>query len=55
MFSPRECVHSTNNIDRELISSIRGKIISFDDNHILLSIGDYRSRFLRQKSVNCNN
>ena len=55
MFSPRECVHSTNNIDREFTGhQSGGKIISFDDNHILLSIGDYRSRFLAQdtKSVN---
>jgi hypothetical protein len=55
LFSPKECVHSINNIDNEF-NAIQsgGRIISFDDNHILLSIGDYRSRFLAQdkKSIN---
>jgi hypothetical protein len=55
LFSPKECIHSVNNIDREFVAhQSGGKIISFDDNHILLSIGDYRSRNLGQdnKSVN---
>ena len=55
LFSPKECVHSTNNIDNEFDAHPSGgKIISFDDNYILLSIGDYRSRHLAQniKSVN---
>ena len=55
LFSPEECVHSTKNIDSEFNAhQSGGKIISFDDNHILLSIGDYRSRQLAQdiKSVN---
>ena len=55
LFSPKECVHSTNNIDNEFNAhQSGGKILSFDDNHILLSIGDYRSRYLAQdiKSVN---
>jgi len=55
LFSPKECVHSTNNIDDEFNAfQSGGKIISFNDNHILLSIGDYRSRHLPQdiKSVN---
>ena len=55
LFSPKECIHSVNNIDREFVASQSGgRIISFDHNHILLSIGDYRSRYLAQdiKSVN---
>ena len=55
LFSPKECVHSTNNIDNEFNAhQSGGKIISFDDNYILFSIGDYRSRHLAQdiKSVN---
>ncbi|MDB3859579.1 PQQ-dependent sugar dehydrogenase, partial [Candidatus Pelagibacter sp.] len=55
LFSPKECVHSTNNIDKEFeINQSGGKIISFNDNYILLSIGDYRNRHLAQdiKSVN---
>ena len=55
LFFPKECVHSTNNIDDEFNAhQSGGKIISFNDNHILLSIGDYRSRYLAQdnKSVN---
>ena len=55
LFSPEECVHSINNIDKEFVANQSGgKIIFFNDNHILLSIGDYRSRSLAQdfKSVN---
>tara|TARA_A100001015_G_scaffold316797_1_gene432022 strand:+ start:36 stop:1445 length:1410 start_codon:yes stop_codon:yes gene_type:complete len=55
LFSPKECVHSSNNIDKEFeIWQSGGRIISFDNNYIILSIGDYRSRHLAQdkKSVN---
>jgi len=55
LFSPKECVHSTNNIDKEFKAiQSGGRIIYFDDNHILLSVGDYRNRHLAQdiKSVN---
>ena len=55
LFSPKECVHSSNNIDNEFNAlQSGGKIISFDDNHILLSVGDFRSRHLAQdiESVN---
>ena len=45
----KECVHSTNNIDKEFNAhQSGGRIIFFDDNHILLSVGDYRSRHLAQ-------
>ena len=55
LFSPKECVHSTKNIDKEFNAhQSGGRIISFNDNHILLSIGDYKNRHLAQdiKSVN---
>ena len=55
LFSPKECVHSANNIDNEFNAhQSGGRIINFDDNHILLSVGDYRSRHLAQdiNSVN---
>ena len=55
LFSPKECIHSNDNIDKEFNAhQSGGKIISFDDNHILLTVGDYRSRHLAQdiKSVN---
>jgi len=54
-FSPSECVHSIENIDNEFNAhQSGGRLISFDDDHILLSVGDYRSRNLGQniKSIN---
>jgi hypothetical protein len=55
LFSPKKCVHSSSNIDKEFNAhQSGGRILSFDDNHILLSTGDYRSRHLAQdiQSVN---
>ena len=55
LFSPKECVHESNNIDKEFIAGQSGgRIVVFNDNHILLSVGDYRSRHLAQnkKSIN---
>ena len=55
LFSPEECIHSEKNIDGEFNAwQSGGRITYFDDNHILLSVGDYRSRHLAQntKSVN---
>ena len=55
LFSSGECVHSKNNKDNEFEAlQSGGRIIAFDKENILLSIGDYRSRFLAQdkKSVN---
>ena len=55
LLSPKECVHSTKNIDNEFNAhQSGGKIISFDDNHILLSVGDYRSRHLAQDNKSLN-
>ena len=55
LFSPEECIHSKDNFDGEFNAhQSGGRITPFNDDHILLSIGDYRSRFLAQdkKSVN---
>ena len=55
LYSPTECIHSTKNIEGIFNAhQSGGRLTSFDDNHILLSIGDYRSRYLAQdiKSVN---
>ena len=55
LFSPSKCIHSINNIDNEFNShQSGGKIISWNDNHILLSIGDYRSRYLAQDKQSIN-
>ncbi len=55
LFSPKECIHSTDNVDKQF-NSYRsgGRIQFFDKNHILFSVGDYGERYLAQdiKSVN---
>jgi hypothetical protein len=54
-FSSDKCIHSENNIDQEFNGSQSGgRMVSFDDNHILLSIGDFRSRFLAQDKQSIN-
>ena len=55
LFSSKDCVHSSNNIDKEFNGhQSGGKIVYFDDNHILLSIGDYRNRYLAQDIISVN-
>ena len=55
LFSPKECVHITKNIDKEFNAhQSGGRIISIDKNHIILSIGDYRSRHLAQDNSSLN-
>lgn len=47
-FTPNECIHSKNNIDGEFEAlQSGGRIIEYN-NEILLTVGDYRSRFLSQ-------
>ena len=49
LFAPEECVHSKDNLDKEFSSGQSGgRIVSFGNNHILLSIGEFRNRFLAQ-------
>ena len=55
LFSPRECIHSRDNIDKEWeINQSGGRLVSFDDNHILFSIDEYRSRHLAQNKESVN-
>ena len=50
LFSSKECVHSKNNIDGEWEPhQSGGRIVPFDDNHVLFSVGEYRVRHLAQK------
>ena len=55
LFSPNECVHTVKNRDREFHPHVAGgRIVKIDNDHVVLTIGSYRSRFLAQdeKSVN---
>lgn len=55
LFSPKKCVHSIKNVDKEFNAhQSGGRIISFKDNYILLSLGDYRSRHLAQNKESVN-
>ena len=55
LFSPKNCVHSKDNIDKEFSGGQSGgRIVSFDDNHILLSVGDFVSRHLAQNKSSVN-
>ncbi len=55
LFSHNDCVHSINNIDKEFNAhQSGGRIIILDDDHVLFSIGDYRSRFLTQDKNSVN-
>lgn len=55
LFSSKECVHSIDNIDKQFeIWQSGGRLVSFDDDHILLSTGEYRSRFLAQNEESIN-
>ena len=55
LFSSKNCIHSINNIDKEFNAhQSGGRIVILDDNHVLLSIGDYRSRFLAQDNNSVN-
>tara|TARA_B100002019_G_scaffold162915_1_gene140546 strand:- start:10995 stop:12452 length:1458 start_codon:yes stop_codon:yes gene_type:complete len=55
LFSADECIHSTNNTDKDFNAhQSGGRIISFDKNHILLTTGEYRSRHLAQDEASLN-
>tara|TARA_Y100000816_G_C26063874_1_gene558947 strand:- start:54 stop:1436 length:1383 start_codon:yes stop_codon:yes gene_type:complete len=55
LFSSKNCIHSTNNLDREFQAvQSGGRIVGFDENHILFSIGEYRSRYLAQDKDSVN-
>ena len=48
LFSPGQCVNSLNEDNEFNPVQAGGRIIEFDSNHILFSIGDYRLRHLSQ-------
>lgn len=55
LFSNLKCIHSIDNQDGEFEAlQSGGKIVAINDDNILLSIGDYRSRFLAQDKVSVN-
>ena len=55
LFSPNECIHTKNNLDKEFNAhQSGGRMISLDDGNILLTVGDYRSRFLAQDPNSVN-
>ena len=55
LFSAEDCVHSKNNIDNEFEGAQSGgRIFNFDENHIILTIGEFRSRYLAQKKDSVN-
>ena len=59
LFSSNECVYSLEkkekNIDGEFsMVTSGGRIVNFDDDHILLTIGDYRARYLSQDKESVN-
>ena len=54
-YSSKECINSKNNPDNQFNAhQSGGRIIEFDKDHIIFTLGDYRSRFLAQdiNSVN---
>jgi len=55
LFSSKECIHSKNNIDGEWEQhQSGGRIVPFDENHVLFSVGEYRARYLAQKKESVN-
>ncbi len=55
LFSSNECIHSENNIDLEFSAHRSGgRIIAIDNQNILLSIGEYKSRYLSQDQTSVN-
>jgi hypothetical protein len=55
LFSTDQCIHSLKNVDRVFSAhQSGGKIINFDEKHILLSVGEYRNRFLAQDKESIN-
>jgi hypothetical protein len=55
-FTSQKCINSINTIDNELFNSMSGggRMVPFDNNHILFSIGDYLHSYLAQDIENDN-
>lgn len=55
LFSPNKCIFSEKSLDNEFNAhQSGGRIIPLDDNKLLLSVGDYRSRYLAQDKASIN-
>ena len=55
LFTSKNCINSENNPDKEFkATQAGGRIVQFDDNNILLSIGEYRNRYLAQDIMSVN-
>ena len=55
VFKSKECVNSKNNKDNEFnVQSAGGRIVHYDDNHIILTVGCYISRYLAQDKNSIN-
>lgn len=53
IFSPEECIYLDFK-ESHFTGQAGGRIVQFDENHILLSIGEYRSRLLAQDTKSLN-
>lgn len=55
LYSPKECISSKENIDNEFTPyPSGGRVVAFDDDSILLTVGDYRERHLAQNKLSVN-
>ena len=55
LYSPNECVNALNNFDNEFHPhQSGGRIVQYDNNHILLSLGSFRLRYLAQDKSSVN-
>ncbi len=55
LFSSEDCINRSNNIDNEFEAwQAGGEIAKFNNNEILFSIGDFRSRYLAQNENSFN-
>lgn len=55
LFSPKECIHSIKNNNNEFNAmQSGGRIISLDNDHIIFSTGEFRSRYLAQNIQSIN-
>ncbi len=55
IFSSEKCIHSKNNQDNNFEPhSSGGRIVNYDDDHILLSVGEFLESWLAQEKNNIN-
>ena len=55
LFSNKDCIHEIDNKDKSFNAhQSGGRMIMLDDSHIVLSVGDYRERYLAQDEESIN-